>query len=150
MVRVMNESPYAISPCAQLADSGVVWGIYGGTLTLLNRKSEYPWGFADAKDGGAVEGRTHKDIEKQNGQPVISKECFKKLAVKCRKKLNLNEIRTMKVDEVLIVSGNQDLIKIPSRAYFDVSKIKRATDTTRYPSMPVEAGRAGDGVYVPL
>lgn len=64
--------------------------------------------------------------------------------------LNSNEIRTMKDDEVLIVSGNQDPIKIPSRAYFEVSKLKRATDTARYPSVPVEAGRAGDGVYVPL
>lgn len=64
--------------------------------------------------------------------------------------MNANEIRTMNSDEVLIVSGNQDPIKIPSRAYFEVSRMKRATDTTRYPSVPVEAGRAGDGVYVPL
>lgn len=47
----------------------------------MSRKSEYPWGFTDAKDGGAVDGRTRKDIEKQSGQPVISKENFKKLAV---------------------------------------------------------------------
>ena len=33
----------------------------------------------DAKDGGAVAGRTRKDIEKQSGQPVISKENFKQL-----------------------------------------------------------------------
>jgi type IV secretory pathway TraG/TraD family ATPase VirD4 len=64
--------------------------------------------------------------------------------------MNSNEIRTMKDDEVLIVSGNQDPIKIPSRAYFQVGRMKRATDTARYPSVPVEAGRAGDGVYVPL
>ena len=67
-----------------------------------------------------------------------------------RNLLNSNEIRTMKDDEVLIVSGNQDPIKIPSRAYFEVSRMKRATDTGRYPVVPVEAGRVGDGVYVPL
>lgn len=36
----------------------------------------------DAQDGGAVAGRTRKDIEKQAGKPVISKENFKQLAVK--------------------------------------------------------------------
>jgi type IV secretory pathway TraG/TraD family ATPase VirD4 len=64
--------------------------------------------------------------------------------------LNSNEIRTMKDDEVLIVSGNQDPIKIPSRPYFQVGRMKRATDTKRYPSVPVEAGRAGDGEWVKL
>jgi type IV secretory pathway TraG/TraD family ATPase VirD4 len=53
--------------------------------------------------------------------------------------MNSNEIHTMKDDEVLIVSDNQDPIKIPSRAYFEVGRMKRATDTTRYPSVPVEA-----------
>lgn len=33
----------------------------------------------DAKDGGAVAGRTRKDIEAQSGQPVISTENFKQL-----------------------------------------------------------------------
>lgn len=33
----------------------------------------------DAKDGGAVAGRTRKDIEQQSGQPVISTENFKQL-----------------------------------------------------------------------
>jgi prophage antirepressor-like protein len=36
----------------------------------------------DAKDGGAVAGRTRKDIEKQTGKPVISQENFKLLDVK--------------------------------------------------------------------
>ena len=40
----------------------------------------------DAKDGGAVAGRTRKDIEKQTGKPVISKGNFKQLAVKKTKK----------------------------------------------------------------
>jgi len=41
----------------------------------------------DAKDGGAVAGRTRKDIEKQSGQPVISSENFKQLSVNKTKKL---------------------------------------------------------------
>jgi prophage antirepressor-like protein len=36
----------------------------------------------DAKDGGAVAGRTRKDIEKQSGKPVISPDNFKQLAAK--------------------------------------------------------------------
>ena len=40
----------------------------------------------DAKDGGAVAGRTRKDIEKQTGKPVISPANFKQLAVKKSKK----------------------------------------------------------------
>jgi type IV secretory pathway TraG/TraD family ATPase VirD4 len=51
--------------------------------------------------------------------------------------LNANEIRTMRNEEVLIVSGNQDPIKIPSKAYFEVWRMKRAT---RLPPVPVEAG----------
>ncbi len=34
----------------------------------------------DAKDGGAVAGRTRKDIEMQAGKPVVSSENFKELA----------------------------------------------------------------------
>lgn len=34
----------------------------------------------DAQDGGAVAGRTRKDIEKQSGTPVVSNENFKQLA----------------------------------------------------------------------
>jgi prophage antirepressor-like protein len=41
----------------------------------------------DAKDGGAVAGRTRKDIEKKTGKPVISQENFKLLNVKKSKKL---------------------------------------------------------------
>ena len=33
----------------------------------------------DAKDGGAVAGRTRKDIEKQSGKPVITEENYKQL-----------------------------------------------------------------------
>ena len=36
----------------------------------------------DAKDGGAVAGRTRKDIEQQSGKPVISSGNFKQLADK--------------------------------------------------------------------
>ena len=45
----------------------------------------------DAKDGGAVAGRTRKDIEKQSGQPVISSANFKQLAVKKAKKIKGSE-----------------------------------------------------------
>lgn len=45
----------------------------------------------DAKDGGAVAGRTRKDIEKQSGKPVISPENFKQLAVKKVKKIKGSE-----------------------------------------------------------
>jgi hypothetical protein len=40
-----------------------------------------------AQDGGAVAGRTRKDIETQIGKPVISKENFKQLGTKKRKRL---------------------------------------------------------------
>jgi len=45
----------------------------------------------DAKDGGAVAGRTRKDIEKQSGQPVISTANFKQLTVKKVKKIKGSE-----------------------------------------------------------
>jgi type IV secretory pathway TraG/TraD family ATPase VirD4 len=54
--------------------------------------------------------------------------------------LNANEIRTMQSDEVLIVSGNAQPVLIPSKGYFEVWRMKRATNTTRYPPVPVEAG----------
>lgn len=41
----------------------------------------------DAKDGGAVAGRTRKDIEQQTGKPVISSDNFKQLAGGKPKKL---------------------------------------------------------------
>ncbi len=43
----------------------------------------------DAHDGGAVAGRTRKDIETQTGKPVISTENFKQLAAAKPKKLTL-------------------------------------------------------------
>ncbi len=42
----------------------------------------------DAKDGGAVAGRTRKDIERQTGKTVSSKENFKQLSSRRLKKLN--------------------------------------------------------------
>ncbi len=41
----------------------------------------------DAQDGGAVAGRTRKDIEDKSGKPVVSPENFKRLPGKERKKL---------------------------------------------------------------
>jgi DNA-damage-inducible protein D len=40
----------------------------------------------DAHDGGAVAGRTRKDIEQQTGKPVISQDNFKKITSTPRKK----------------------------------------------------------------
>jgi prophage antirepressor-like protein len=45
----------------------------------------------DAKDGGAVAGRTRKDIELQTGKPVISAENFKQLSGGRSKKLKKGE-----------------------------------------------------------
>jgi hypothetical protein len=45
----------------------------------------------DAKDGGAVAGRTRKDIERQTGNPVISTENFKQLTTRRPKKLKAGE-----------------------------------------------------------
>jgi DNA-damage-inducible protein D len=41
----------------------------------------------DARDGGAVAGRTRKDIEKQSGKPVVSGENFKELVGKKQHRL---------------------------------------------------------------
>jgi DNA-damage-inducible protein D len=41
----------------------------------------------DTEDGGAVAGRTRKDIEAQSGKPVISSENFKQLPARKTKKL---------------------------------------------------------------
>jgi hypothetical protein len=41
----------------------------------------------DAQDGGAVAGRTRKDIETQTGKPVISPENFKVLEGRRAKRL---------------------------------------------------------------
>jgi prophage antirepressor-like protein len=40
----------------------------------------------DAKDGGAVAGRTRKDIEQQSGRPVVTGENFKQLPISKRKR----------------------------------------------------------------
>ncbi len=45
----------------------------------------------DARDGGAVAGRTRKDIEAQSGNPVISTGNFKQLAARKPKKLKAAE-----------------------------------------------------------
>ncbi|RNC69239.1 MAG: phage antirepressor protein [Desulfuromonadales bacterium] len=41
----------------------------------------------DARDGGAVAGRTRQDIEKQSGKPVVSGENFKELTSKKSRRL---------------------------------------------------------------
>ncbi|CAG1772178.1 partial Protein VirD4, partial [uncultured bacterium] len=61
--------------------------------------------------------------------------------------LNSNEIRTMKSDEVLIVSGNQNPILIPSKGYFQVRWMNRASSKT---PAPPETASMRPLVYVPL
>lgn len=55
------------------------------TTTTLHRDRDSQ-GFEplkkDAQDGGAVAGRTRRDIEQQTGKPVVSGENFKELAGK--------------------------------------------------------------------
>lgn len=41
----------------------------------------------DARDGGAVAGRTRKDIETQTGKPVVTRKNYKKLCARIPKKL---------------------------------------------------------------
>lgn len=41
----------------------------------------------DAHEGGAVAGSTRRDIEKRSGKPVVTKDNFKELSGKARKKL---------------------------------------------------------------
>jgi hypothetical protein len=45
----------------------------------------------DAQDGGAVAGRTRKDIETQTGKPVITNANFKQLSARKQKKLKANK-----------------------------------------------------------
>ena len=47
----------------------------------------------DAQAGGAVAGRTRKDIESQTGKPVISGENFKELSVRKPKRLKAAEAK---------------------------------------------------------
>ena len=47
----------------------------------------------DAQDGGAVAGRTRKDIEQQTGKPVISADNFKQFPRKKTKKLMADQDR---------------------------------------------------------
>lgn len=44
-----------------------------------------------------------------------------------------NEIRTMKEEQVLIVSGNQDPVLIPSKGFFQVGWMRRATKKPPFP-----------------
>lgn len=59
------------------------------TTTKLHRDRDSQ-GFTplkkDARDGGAVAGRTRRDIEQQSGKPVVTRSNFKALPEKARKK----------------------------------------------------------------
>jgi hypothetical protein len=61
--------------------------------------------------------------------------------------MNAGEIRTMASDSVLIVSGNQQPALIPSKGYFEVGRLRRATNLA---PVPVEVGRAGQMEWVNL
>jgi hypothetical protein len=61
--------------------------------------------------------------------------------------MNAGEIRTMASDAVLIVSGNQQPVLIPSKEYFEVGRFKRATSL---PPVPVEVDRARGLEWVEL
>ena len=60
------------------------------TTTTLHRDRDSQ-GFEplkkDAQDGGAVAGRTRKDIEQQTGKPVVSQDNFKEISVPGRRKI---------------------------------------------------------------
>ena len=60
----------------------------------------------DAKDGGAVAGRTRKDIEKQSGQPVISSANFKQLTGKGTKKLKRGALTILKIFFHYLIAAN--------------------------------------------
>ena len=53
--------------------------------------------------------------------------------------MNAGEVRTMASDAVLIVSGNQQPALIPSKGYFEVGRLRKATSLA---PVPVEVGRA--------
>ena len=82
--------------CDHLTDIELILTMLAEATTTKLHRDRDSVGMAplkkDAKDGGAVAGRTHKDIEKQSGQPVISKENFKQLATKQNKKIKGREI----------------------------------------------------------
>jgi hypothetical protein len=60
------------------------------TTTTLHRDRDTQ-GFEplikDAQDGGAVAGRTRKDIEQQTGKPVVSQDNFKEISAPDRRKI---------------------------------------------------------------
>jgi type IV secretory pathway TraG/TraD family ATPase VirD4 len=61
--------------------------------------------------------------------------------------MNANEIRTMRSEDVLIVSGNQDPVLIPSRGYYEVGRLRRATSLPPVP-VDVSAGRGMEWVVL--
>jgi hypothetical protein len=64
------------------------------TTTTLHRDRDSQ-GFdplkKDAQDGGAVAGRTRKDIEQQTGKPVVSQDNFKEISAPGRRKIKKND-----------------------------------------------------------
>jgi hypothetical protein len=73
-----------------MTDIELILTMLGEATTTKLHKDRDTKGFEplkkDAQDGGAVAGRTRKDIEKQAGKPVVTSENFKQLGGKVRKK----------------------------------------------------------------
>ena len=78
-----------------MTDIELILTMLGEATTTKMHRDRDSQGFdplkKDAKDGGAVAGRTRKDIETQTGKPVISDENFKQFDVKKQKKLNYGD-----------------------------------------------------------
>jgi DNA-damage-inducible protein D len=74
-----------------MTDIELILTMLGEATTTKITKDRDSKGFVplkkDARDGGAVAGRTRKDIERQSGSPVVSSRNYKELPHKGRKKL---------------------------------------------------------------
>lgn len=78
-----------------MTDIELILTMLGEATTTKMHRDRDSQGFdplkKDAQDGGAVAGRTRKDIETQTGKPVISGDNFKQLDARKQKKLNGGE-----------------------------------------------------------
>ena len=74
-----------------MTDIELILTMLGEATTTKITKDRNSKGFTplkkDAQDGGAVAGRTRKDIEKQSGTPVVSSKNYRELSHSGKKKL---------------------------------------------------------------
>jgi hypothetical protein len=77
--------------CDHMTDIELILTMLGEATTTKITRDRDSKGFTplkkDAQDGGAVAGRTRKDIERQSGTPVVSSRNYKSLKQPIRKKL---------------------------------------------------------------